>query len=480
MWEAMSKQMYDYLFDLNKMEKILNLNIGVNQADNHELFSILSSIHTIKIHRYSAGREHNGWVVPHQWNVHKALIIKDDRIVFDGAAHPMAVAGYSSSFSGVISKETLDKHVFYNADFPTAYGFHKTYNYRPWQKHWGFCIPYETYSSWGKGMYQIELVTSFDNGDMLVGEWSHQGESKDTIVFNAHSCHPCQANDDMVGVFVLAALFKWLEKRKTNYSYLGVIAPEHVGTVFYLADIPPQKRDSIKLGCFVEMVGTKGPLRLQQSFTGKSRIDLVAQYVLQNLFPSLEPEPFRSVVGNDETVWEAPGIEIPMISISRWPYPEYHTSLDNVKLISQSQLNEALEVLKQIINVIESDRFAVRKFEGLIALSNPKYELYIERDDPVVPKFLNDLDRKMGYLQDHLPRYLNGSTSVLDLSLKFHIPFDFLSNYLLRFEEKDLVKLIKVPLEHNGSIAGWSGIAEHKEGFSGPIVASALNRNRKS
>ena len=440
------------VFDLDKMRKILNLNIGVNQAGNAEMFAILSSLLPINLHEYSAGREHNGWVVPHRWEVKKALIKKGGKLLFDGTIHPMAVAGYSSSFSGELDKEELDRHLFFKTEMPAAYAFHCLYSYRPWESHWGFCVPYEICADWGSGKYQVELVTSFEDGEMLVGEWLHQGKSKDTIVFNAHTCHPCQANDDMVGVFVLAELFKWLSARKTQYSYLGVVAPEHLGTVFYLADMPREKREAIKLGCFVEMVGTKGPLRLQQSFTGKSRMDKVALHVLRGLEPELEAEPFRSVVGNDETVWEAPGIEIPMISISRWPYPEYHTNLDNADIMSQEKMKESLEVLKSIVRVIEKDRLAVRKFDGLLALSNPKYGLYIERDDPVVPKDLDELDRKMGQLQDHLPRYLDGSTSVFDLALKFGIPFDFLNEYLHRFKEKDLVTLKPVPLNHRACL----------------------------
>ena len=444
--------MGSYTFDLDKMRAILKLNIGVNQEDNEEMYSLFSSLYPIKKHRYSAGREHNGWVVPHRWKVHKAQIIKDGEVLFDGTIHPMAVAGYSTSFRGEIDKDELDKHLFYRSEMPSAYAFHCLYNYRPWEKHWGFCVPYEICSSWGPGKYLVELNTSFDDGQMIVGEWYQQGLSTDTIVFNAHTCHPCQANDDMVGVFVLAELFKWLATENRQYSYLGIVAPEHLGTVFYLADMPRDKRKAIKLGCFVEMVGTDGPFRLQQSFTGQSRIDYVAHHVLRDVDPKIVLEPFRSVVGNDETVWEAPGIEIPMISISRWPYPEYHTSFDSADIMSQEKMDEALDVLKKIISILENDKFPLRKFDGLLALSNPKYNLYIERDDPVVPKQLDELGRKMGRMQDHLPRYLDGSKSILDLAVQFEIPFYFLKEYLQRFAEKDLVRLEPVPLTHRSKM----------------------------
>lgn len=71
---------------------------------------------------------------------------------------------------------------------------------------------------------------------MLVGEVIHPGSSERCVVFNAHTCHPHQANDAMVGVATLTRLFQWLKGRKTRYTYKLILAPEHLGTVFYLRD----------------------------------------------------------------------------------------------------------------------------------------------------------------------------------------------------------------------------------------------------
>ncbi len=45
---------------------------------------------------------------------------------------------------------------------------------------------------------------------------------------------------------------------------------------------------------------------------------------------------FRELIGNDERQFNAPGVRVPMLSLSRvrrpddpaWPYPEYHSSAD--------------------------------------------------------------------------------------------------------------------------------------------------------
>jgi hypothetical protein len=52
---------------------------------------------------------------------------------------------------------------------------------------------------------------------------------------------------------------------------------------------------------------------------------------------------FEEVVLNDEYVWEAYGI--PMAALTRFPYPEYHTDRDDVALMSEERLEEAVAVL---------------------------------------------------------------------------------------------------------------------------------------
>ncbi|NJB67080.1 aminopeptidase-like protein [Desulfobaculum xiamenense] len=431
------------MVDYDLFAQAMGLDIGVSRRENARLFELLSRRVPLVVHRFPSGAEHNGWVVPHDWRVQRAQIRHGGRTVFDGTCHPLAVAGYSSSFAGTIPKAELDAHVFHRKDFPDAYAFHSMYNYRPWQRHWGFCVPYAEYATWPDGDYEVRLETELAEGEMLVGEAFLPGESDRTVVFNAHTCHPRQANDDMAGVFALVDLFERLSRRRRHWSYLFVFAPEHVGTVFYTASLSEERLRSIRLGVFAEMLGTAGPLVLQRSFHGDSLVDRVARHVLGALEPDFGEGEFRSVVGNDETVWEAPGIEIPMISLSRWPYPEYHTSRDSLDIIRRDRLDAAVDALEAMVDVLEEDRVVTRRFTGLVALSNPRYGLYVERPDPVVDKGLSPEELRFGAMQDRLPRYFDGSRTIFDIAEEFDVDFSRLHDYLGRFEDKGLVALTR-------------------------------------
>lgn len=434
----------DSPFDLDLFERVLELDLGISQPDNAQLFKLLDTVHPVEVEKHPTGIEHNGWVVPPEWHVERAEVRHDGDHLFDGTVHPLAIARHSCSFQGTLTRDELDDHVFCNRDNPEAYGFHSAFSYRPWTDNWGLCPPYDEYRTWpDDGRFEVKLVTEEREGTMRVGRIEHPGERESTVLFQAHTCHPCQANDDMAGVMVVLALFDWLSDMETRWTYRALLAPEHLGTVFHVRDLPEEDLERLKLGCFVEMVGTETPFALQRSFTGDTLIDRVAEHVLAEVEDEddLTVGPFSRVVGNDEAVWEAPGIEVPMVSISRWPYPEYHSSADDMDIISTARLEEALDVLKRIVLALERDVRVERRFDGFIALSNPKYDLYKEFDDPVVDKDLGDLDLRFAAMQDSLPRFFDGRFTCFDIAEHYGVPFEALREYLDEWADKELVEL---------------------------------------
>jgi hypothetical protein len=95
-----------------------------------------------------------------------------------------------------------------------------------------------------------------------------------------------------------------------------------------------------------------------------------------------------------------------------------------------------------IIEILETNSMLKRKFSGLIALSNPRYDLYIGIDDPSIDIKVPEKQKKWHALMNYLPRYFNENTSILDIAIKHDVPYDELYNYLLRFREKGLVEFV--------------------------------------
>jgi aminopeptidase-like protein len=414
---------------------------------NTELFARIEQELSLDYFRFHSGESYNGWVVPQNWHVKRAKVFRDGLEVFDGTQNSLGVGYYSKSFSGELDWEDLREKIVSNPALPDAYMFHCMWQYRPWDADWRLVMPHNLFRTLGSGRYHVELETEYSPGEMLVAHSHKRGTSGKMIVFNSNNCHPHMANDGFAGTAVLIRLMQWLSQQDTYYSYRLVIGPEHLGSVFYLRDLPRSEVDAMICGIFEEMPGTQGPIKATTTFNGGHMIDHAFSNALRSYFPDHHAlVPWRKGAGNDETVWEAPGYEVPFVELTRCedqfaPYREYHSSLDTPDLMDPARLEDVLGVLKRVVETLEENAFVERNFDGLICLSNPQYGLYMERPDPTVVKDLDVDAEKWGHLLDCLFRYMDGTMTILDIAEKHDLPFDRLLRYLRQFEAKGLVKL---------------------------------------
>lgn len=399
------------------------------------------------IHEYSSQSEHNGWVVPSKWEVMKAEIIKNGEVIYDGMTHPLGVIGYSQSFQGQVGLDELRKHLFYHPLLPKALVYHCDLYYKVGRSNWGFCVTDNFFHGLREGEYIVDLQTVHENGTMKVCDYFIQGEVDKTILFNAHNCHAGQANDDISGIVVGVEIMRRLASCKNYYSYRLIIAPEHFGTIFYLAGLSQKVVKTFAYCIFLEMLGNNNRLALQESFTGQTELDRAAYHYLSHNRPDFFSDKFRKIVGNDETVWESPGFEIPTISLSRSPYAEYHSSMDTDDIIFEEKMEDAVEAVLDIVEILEKNCVMNRQYDGLIALSNPKYNLYIDMADPSIRPSISAKQREWNYLMDCLPRYFDNKMTILDISEKHKLPFNQVHEYISKFREKRLIEMIKIDSE---------------------------------
>jgi aminopeptidase-like protein len=138
-------------------------------------------------------------------------------------------------------------------------------------------------------------------------------------------------------------------------------------------------------GLFLEMLGLQNPHALQLSFAGDTEVDRCLSEVLRESDPDGWTGAFRTVVGNDERQFNAPGVRVPMLSLSRvmqsktgsWPYyPEYHSSEDTPELTSISRLTESRDLVLKMIDAFEGNQVPVNRYQGEIFCS--RYGLNID------------------------------------------------------------------------------------------------------
>ncbi len=415
---------------------------SIASRDGDRAIEVFVSELDFRVHEWRCGLEHNGWRIPPAWNVRKALVRKDGEIVFDGRRSPLGVAWLSPSFRGTVDLPTLRRHAYWSDTLPDATVYHWGALYRPTQCEWGLCIPKSILDRLPEGQYEIDLETETDeHTSMKVLDHVLPGTLSDTVVINAHNCHPFQANDDLsgcaVGIRLLQRLARIPERRLT---YRLVIAPELVGTSLWL-DAPGVDLTAMRGAMLLKAVGNPGALRLQESYSGNSRIDLAARHVLGLRHPGYERGPFRTIYGNDETVFEAPGFEIPTISLTRMPFPEYHTDADTPDRLSEPHLEDAVETSLGICLALEEDRAHQACFRGLVSLSNPRYDLYKPAPAPGIDRTAyTETMGRWHLLMNCLPRQLDGRTTTLEIAIRHGLPVDEVAAYVRRWVECGLAR----------------------------------------
>lgn len=389
---------------------------------------------------YPSQTEINGWIVPNNWRVLTARIFSAGELYYDFMQSPLGVGILSPSFSGPISRDELVSHLFYSDAQPKATPYHWTNLYRPGEKDWALCAPKAVFEALPEEELYVELVTEDEPGEMLVLDFFLPGESSETILLNAHNCHPWQANDDLSGCAVgIAVMAELLSRKKRKLSYRLLIAPELIGPVHWL-DQFNHSEEQIIGGVMLKSVGNYSSLKLQRSFTGVSFMDQAAHIVFEERFTEYVSEGFREIYGNDETVFDSPGFEIPSISITRFPFAEYHTDADTPESLSEESLQETLMVTLELIDVLERNkrfRFAHR---GLVSLSHPRYDLYIAAPAPGLDRgSYREEQGVWNLMMNCLPRELAGQKTVADIAIKYGVPFFELIDYLEKWEKKGLV-----------------------------------------
>jgi aminopeptidase-like protein/aminoglycoside N3'-acetyltransferase len=336
----------------------------------------------MQVHSYPTGTECWTWLVPEKWTCRDARLERlDGTVLFSYRDNPLHAVSYSLPFSGTVSRAELFRHLHTHPRLDDAIPFIFKY----YERDWGLCCSKILKDSLNDDEYRVTIDSEFSFGSLKVGECIAHGSSDKSFVLCAHLCHPGMVNDDLTGVVVGIQVMQELMKRKgLRYTYRLLILPETIGSVAYLSH-NMQLVPKMFGGLFLEMLGLNNPHALQLSFNGDTELDRCISRVVLESSPQAWIGAFRTVVGNDERQFNAPGVRVPMLSLSRvlrersngWPYfPEYHSSRDNPELAPESQLLDSRDLVLRLIDAIESSEVPINLFEGEVFCS--RYGLHID------------------------------------------------------------------------------------------------------
>jgi len=420
------------------LRDLVPLNRVLCSTDYDKTIECLLDVLPFRVHEYPATMEHNGWVIPPKWDVVDAKIVKDGKVVYDALEHPLRVIALSGSYAGRVSLDELRRHVHVDARYDDAVTFHFRQQFRPWARDWGFCMPKHTLEQLAPGDYDVTIETRESPGMLKILEYTQPGAIEETIAFGGNLDHPGVANDGLAGCVVGIELLRRLRGQRTKYTYKLVLVQGIIGSEYYLAHLPPSDKTRLLECVFLEMLGSRTPLALQTSRDNRSNIERVLQRTLHETGTQHRVGPFQSIIINDEYIWENHGI--PTVSLSRFPYPEYHCDKDNLQIISEASLDEALNVLTASVDSMNRSPLVRKRFQGNICLSNPRYNLYIDPGQVAIGDIPDPNRRKMRYLMDLIPS-LSRPVTVANLAAQVDLPEGAVQSYVERWADRGLLEL---------------------------------------
>jgi aminopeptidase-like protein len=392
----------------------------------------------MQIHEYPSGSTCWTWRIPEKWTCHEAYLeTVDGQRLLDYADHPLHVVSYSLPYEGITSREELLAHLHVHPTLEDALPFVFKY----YERDWGLCASQALRATLNDPHYRVVIRTSFEPGNLKLGEVVIPGESAETFMLVAHLCHPAMVNDDLTGVVVgLHAARALMGLPQRRFTYRLLVLPETIGSVAYLSSHEHLIPDMVA-GLFLEMLGNDSPHALQGSFSGVSQCDLTLTTALRGQDPQSYTDRYRMVINNDERQFNAPGVRVPMLSLSRVeppgsatrPYRAYHSSLDTPEIITDARLQQSLDVVLGLIEAWENNYYVVNQFKGEVFASG--HGLWIDyRTNP-------EGHRVLFQVMEHC----DGEHTVADIATRLGTTFQAVWQVVSLLQQKDLVWFSPVP-----------------------------------
>jgi len=295
------------------------------------------------------------WTVPKEWNCDDGYIIDPDgNKICDFKNNNLHVVGYSTPIDKEIEYEELIEHLYHIEDQPTAIPYITSY----YSERWGFCLSSNKFKKLKKGTYKVKINSELKDGNLTYGEIKIKGESEKEIFLSTYVCHPSMANNELSGPVVTTALVNFVKSIKNRkYSYRIVFIPETIGSITYISRNIDEMKKNIIAGFNISCIGDDRSYSYLSTRYGNTLSDKVSKHILKNIdyveYSFLDR-------GSDERQYCSPGVDLPIATICRTKYgayPEYHTSLDDLTVISPNGLYGGYDKLKKAIELLENNNY---------------------------------------------------------------------------------------------------------------------------
>lgn len=307
-------------------------------------------------HRIASGESALDWSVPKEWRIRSATLTgPDGEVIANFDRHNLHVLGYSTGVDAELSLEDLQPHLYSLSDMPDAIPYITSY----YKERWGFCLPHRVREALKPGTYRARIDAELIDGHLDYAELVLPGETTDEILLSTYICHPSMANNELSGPVVATAMARWLRGLPLKHTIRVLFVPETIGALVYLSRNLDRLKARLKAGFVLSCMGDERGFSMMPSRRGDTLADRAARLALDAVAGEGGWKGYSFLQrGSDERQYCSPGADLPVASVMRSKYaeyPEYHTSADDLDLVTPDGLQGGFQALATAIACIEAN-----------------------------------------------------------------------------------------------------------------------------
>ena len=354
--ETVGEEMHRWIADMLPFRRSLT-GEGVRQTLGY-LAEIVPGLTT---HEVPTNTTVFDWTIPDEWTLRDAYIADPaGRRLVDLAESDLHVVGYSEPVDAVLSRAELERHLHSLPDLRHAIPYVTSY----YSRTWGFCLTQHHREALGEGPFHVVIDSTLAPGSLSYADVVLPGRKDREVLLSSYICHPSMANNELSGPVVLAALGRWLASLPDRrFSYRLFLGPETIGAITYLARHVEHLKQQVVAGFVLTCLGDERAWSVIHSPEANTLADRVAVCALEGRGLAFDAYDFLQR-GSDERQYCAPHVGLPVCSVMRSKhngFPEYHTSLDDLTLVTPTGLQESFELYCDMITLLEANRTYIAK-----------------------------------------------------------------------------------------------------------------------
>lgn len=420
-------EMYELARELFPLDRSLT-GRGVRET----LQIIKRELPELRICEVPSGTKAFDWTVPKEWDIREGYIEDEEgKRIVDYKDLNLHVVGYSCPVDRVVDLDELKQYIYVQAGQPDAVPYVTSY----YKERYGFCMSEKQKEQLKPGKYHMYIDSELFDGHLTYGELILPGREKKEILISTYVCHPSMANNELSGPVLATALAKAIaEQKDRRYTYRFVWIPETIGSITYLSKHLPEMKQNTIAGFVLSCVGDNRTYSYVPSRKGDTLADRAVKNVLQFHYPEYKKYTFLNR-GSDERQYNAPGVDLPVCVMCRSKYGEYleyHTSLDNMDVISPEGLQGAYDAYMSVLEALEFN--SCYRIKCLCEPQLGKRGLYPNVSQKGV---YSEVKSMVDFIA-----YADGETDLIEISNIIGVPVKYLVPIIDKLTQADLLECI--------------------------------------